>query len=97
MSDRRQTSEEALKDRTAPNDLAAAAYTYNGRAVVVRIVRANDGYVLLFDDGGLTVRRILFRDLAELEVILPPKGDESEHGYEKARSDLIQVFKDNTK
>lgn len=90
VSDRRQTREQALRDRSAPNDLAAAAYTYSGRAVVMRIARAGDKYVLLLDDGGLTIRRILFRDLAELEAILPSEADEFEHGFEGARLYLIQ-------
>jgi hypothetical protein len=92
MNDRRQTPEEALRERPAPNDLASAAYTLNGRAVVMRIARADDGYALLLDDGGLTVRRILFRDPAELSVILPSKADKSERGYEEARSELIRRF-----
>ncbi len=58
----------------------------------MRIARADDGYVLLLDDGGLTVRRILFRDLAELEAILPADADEFEHGFEDARLYLIQQF-----
>ncbi len=88
------TPQKALEERTAPNDLATSVYMFNRRAVVMRIVGADAGFALLLDDGGLTVRRTLFKDVDELEVILPSGADDLEVGYEEARQELIRQFID---
>lgn len=84
--------QQALEERSAPNDLAASVYVFNGRAVVMRIVDADSSFALLFDDGGLTVRRTLFKDVGEFELILPRTAGDLEVGYEEAREELIQRF-----
>jgi len=75
---KRPNLEEALAERTAADDVATAAYWHNKRAIVIRVVRREpQGFTVLFDDGGVYVRRDEFDDLLELEKILKSEpGDD---------------------
>ena len=71
----------ALADLTDADDLASAAYPFNGdRPTVIRIRSDDDaagGFVCIFEDDGLSVSRKRFLTIAELETILKPDADDN--------------------
>ena len=71
----------ALADLTDPDDLASAAYLFNGdRPTVIRIRRdeenADGGCLCIFEDDGIGFSRKRFRTIVELETILEPDADD---------------------
>ena len=71
----------ALVAICASDDLAAAAYLFNGeRPTVIRILAEEEkyggGYLLIIEDDGLSVNRKHFRRIDELEVLLTPESDD---------------------
>ena len=75
-----QSKAAALADLTDADDLASAAYPFNGdRPTVIRIRSDDDaagGFVCIIEDDGTSVSRKRFRTLAELETILSPESDD---------------------
>ena len=87
----------ALMDLTAPDDLATAAYLFNGnRPTVIRIRRdeenADGGYACIIEDDGLSVSRKHFRTIGELETILEPEPDD-DPTYGKAVAAIVDQIK----
>ena len=71
----------ALADLTDPDDLASAAYLFNGdRPTVIRIRRdeenADGGCLCIFEDDGMSVSRKHFLTIGELAAILKPEADD---------------------
>jgi hypothetical protein len=86
------TTAEALQKLTAPRDLAAVAYLFWGDATVLRIVRDNERFQLITDDGGELVVGRSFDTVAELEALIPPIDYEKTEGYLAARDRLVKQF-----
>lgn len=70
----------AIADLTVADDLASAAYLFNGnRPTVIRIRRDDDaagGLVCIIEDDGLSVSRKPFRTIDELAAILAPEPND---------------------
>lgn len=76
------------------DDVAAAAYTWAGEAMVMRIrrIQGANRFALVSARGDKTEQTVTFRDVTELRSMLPECADESAEGYEDARYSLLVSF-----
>ena len=79
------------------DDLAAAAYLFNGdRPTVIRVLREQEqfggGYLLIIEDDGLSGNKKHFRTIDEFKVLLAPELDDHPT-YNDAVLKVVDKFK----
>lgn len=81
-----------LEERSAPDDVARAAYQEANLVVVLRLRLERGRRVFIVDDGTEQVETEVLDYAEVLDYILPPHTEAETVGYEAARDAIVRAF-----